>query len=424
MWNRPRSRRWTYWAPAAVGIATLLVVAGGETAGVSAKSSSGSVTLGVLQPFTGAYAFVGEASLQGATVAAKEINANGGVLGKKVTLDHADTLGDPADAVPAAHSLLSVDGAQAVIGPGGLEISAVQPILTKAKIPFMFEGGDTNIDTNTDPYLWRDTASDAQEGVGIALYALHKHYKTAVMMMTSITSAQDFVPVIEKTYKAGGGKVLDNVELTPSQSSYQSQIQQIINLHPQVIFTQMDPVTAGTVFAEFQQLDGLAIPFIGTDTTIGSNFISAVTAAVSKKALVSCQGATADTPSTGVFTKWFQKLYGKKAQPDANAVNSYDGAIVLALAIDKAGTTSGPKVIKAIPEVANPPGTLVYSYAQGLKDIKAGKKIKYEGASGPFTYNKYHNVFGPFEIDRATSSGSYQTIYTVPASAIQKASGS
>lgn len=424
MWNRPRGGRWTHWGPAVVGIATVLVVAGCSAAPASTKKSSRSVTLGVLQPFTGAYAFVGEASLQGATVAVSEINANGGILGKKVNLAHADTLGDPADAVPAAHALLSVDGAKAVIGPGGLEISSVQPILTKAKIPFMFEGGDTNIDTNTDPYLWRDTASDAQEGVAIALYALHQHYKTAAFMMTSITSAQDFVPVIEKAYKAGGGKVLANVELTPSQTSYQSQVQQIISLHPQVIFTQMDPVTAGTVFAEYQQLNGLAIPFIGTDTTIGSNFISAVTAAVSRKALVSCQGATANTPSTGVFMKWFRKLYGKKAQPDANAVNSYDGAIVLALAMDKAGSTSGPKVIKAIPKLTNPPGTLVYSYAQGLKDIKAGKKVKYEGASGPFTYNKYHNVFGPFEIERATASGGYQTVYTVPAAAIQKASGS
>lgn len=424
MWKQSRNRSRRRWlASATVTAVAVLAAVGGAAMAVSAKSNGKPVIFGVDQPFTGAYAFVGEASLQGASVAVAEINANGGVLGRKVVLDHVDTLGDPADAVPATHSLLSVDGAQAVIGPGGLEVTSVEPILTKAKIPFMFEGGDTSINDNTDPYLWRDTAADSQEGVGMALYALHKHYKTAVMMMTSITSAQDFVPVIEAAYKHGGGKVLDNVELTPSQSSYQSQIQQIISLHPQVIFTQMDPVTAGTVFTEFQGLDGLAIPFIGTDTTVGSDFISAVTAAASKKALVSCQGATASTPATAVFTHWFKKVYGKKIQPDANAVNSYDGAIVLALAMDKAGTTNGTKVAKAIPEVANPPGSLVYSYAEGLKDINASKKVKYEGASGPFTYNKYHNVFGPFEIVRATSSGGYQTVYTVAASAIQKASG-
>ena len=402
---------------AALAALAMLVTACGGTAAVTTGSST--IAFGVDHPFTGAYAFVGEACLQGAQVATQEINAAGGVLGHKLVMDHADTLGDPADAVPATNQLVAVDNVKVVIGTGGLEVTAVQPLLDKDKIPFMFEGGDTLLDHTHDPFLWRDSPSDAQEGIAMALYALQKGYKSAVMMMTSITSAQDFVPVIESAFKKGGGKILGNETLTPSQSSYESQIQQVIKLHPQVIFTQMDPVTGGTVFTEFQQLNSLGIPFIGTDTTAGSDFVSAVTAQEANKALTSAEGASASTQATPVWLKWFHK--SKQGQPLASAVYAYDATIVAALAMDKAGTTNGPKVAKQIPQVADPPGIPVYSYAQGLKDIKAGKKINYEGASGSFDYNQYHNVFGPFAIVKSNLAGSFKQIAVISGAAIEKA---
>ena len=139
-------------------------------------------------------------------MAASEINANGGILGHKLTIVHADTLGDPVDAVPAAEHMIASSHPSAIIGPGGLEIGSIQRILDANKIPFEFEGGDTAFDNTTDPMLWRDSPSDLQEGVAMALYALHHGYKRAAFMMSSITTAQDFIPYIEGAYKAGGGR--------------------------------------------------------------------------------------------------------------------------------------------------------------------------------------------------------------------------
>ena len=95
--------------------------------------------------------------------------------------------------------------------------------------------------------------------------------------------------------------------------------------------------------------------------------------------------------------------------PQAGSQNTYDGMIIWALAADLAKShLRGPVVNADIPKVTSPGGTLVYSYAQGLKDIKAGKRITYIGASGPFDFNKYHNVFGPFDAVVATPSGELQ----------------
>jgi branched-chain amino acid transport system substrate-binding protein len=88
-------------------LALLAACSSASSGSAGSPGLSGSITFGVLHPFTGAYASVGEASLQGVTVAASEINANGGILGHKLEIVHADTLGDPVDAVPAAEHMIA-----------------------------------------------------------------------------------------------------------------------------------------------------------------------------------------------------------------------------------------------------------------------------------------------------------------------------
>jgi hypothetical protein len=116
--------------------------------------------------------------------------------------------------------------------------------------------------------------------------------------------------------------------------------------------------------------------------------------------------------------KYFNQDY-KGQQPLASATYSYDATIALALAIDKAGTTNGPTYAKDIPLVTSPPGTVVYSYAQGLSDLKAGKKINYDGASGNMDYNTYHNVFGPYELVRSDLTGNEQVVGTISAAQLE-----
>ncbi|HZS93421.1 MAG TPA: ABC transporter substrate-binding protein [Chloroflexota bacterium] len=390
-------------------------------AGVSAKSKfNGTITFGVLHPFTGAYASVGEASLQGVTTAAAEINANGGVLGKKLLVAHADTLADPVDAVPAARHLIATSSPAAIIGPGGLEITAVQSILDQAKIPFEFEGGDTAYDHTTDPMLWRDSPSDEQEGVAMALFAMHKGFKKAAFMMSSITSAQDFIPYIEGAYKKLGGQIVANEVMTPGLSSYRSEVLKVVQAHPQVIFTQVEPPTAAVMTRDLKEIDNLKIPFIATDTSTAPEWISAVTPAVAHADIWHAEGATLNTGATPTFMKFLHKAH-KGAQPLASANYAYDGAIVLALAIEKAGTTNGPTFAKDIPKVASPPGKQVTNYGAGVKWIKKRKDINYQGASGSMDYNKYHNVFGPFEIVKSDSHGNLKQVTIIGAKAIEKA---
>ncbi len=385
-------------------MAALLVAACGSTNTTSSgggggnikTDSAGHVSYGVLSCFTGPLAVLGQAMLQGSQVAQKVINDAGGVLGKPLDLSHADTQCDEADAVPAVHQLLASNNASGIIGPETQEIAAVSPIISAARILTEFQGGSTAFDKNANQYLWRDSPSDSQLGVAMALYAQKKGYKSAALLFSSDIAQQTIPKPIRATWEKFGNTIVSDVTVAPGQTSYRTQVQNIINAHPDVIFTQLDPQTAAVMFQNFKELNNLAIPIVGTDVTSGDDYLKAITYPIAHDHLISVFGTNATGAAADNFAKAFAAQNGPTAQPIAGANYAYDAVISLALAMDKAGTTDGPAVIASMKQVTDPPGTPCDAYADCLKGIKGGSKIKMDGSSGDLIFNQYNNVFGPY----------------------------
>jgi ABC-type branched-subunit amino acid transport system substrate-binding protein len=404
-----------------VAAAVALGVFGGSASGSPAHSASAGAAgnYGVLSCFTGRLASLGQAMLQGSQVAQKAIDAAGGVLGKHVKLTEEDTQCDLADAVPATQKLLSV-GVSGVIGPETQEIAAVEPILKNSKIVDEFQGGDTSRDHQTDPFLFRDSPSDSQLGVAMALYAHQKGYKRAVLLFYTDIAAQTLIAPVLKTFKKLGGTVLATINVAPGQTSYVPEVQKAIGYKPDVIFTQTDAPTAAVLYRDFKQADNLAIPFVGTDVTGASEYLKAVTYPVANAHLVSIYGTSVSGKAADEFNKQFAATF-KGQQPLANANYAYDAVISLALAQDYAKTSDGAKVAAAMKKVTNPPGTACFTYATCKALITAGKKINYEGASGSLDYNQYNNVFGPYGAFRVDLKGNEHQVALLSAPALAKA---
>jgi ABC-type branched-subunit amino acid transport system substrate-binding protein len=400
-----------------VAAATLLGAC--ASSGNSGSGASGPVTYGVLSCFTGRLASLGQAMLQGSKVAQSEINSAGGVLGQKLQLVTGDTSCDVADGVTATNQMLTkhISG---VIGPETQEINGVEPILDSNHIVDEFQGGDTARDHQTDPYFFRDSPSDSQLGVAMALYAHNKGYTKAVMLFYSDPAAQTFLKPVHDTFTKLGGTIVQTIIVTPDQTSYLSQVRQAIAANPQVIFTQEDPPTAAVLFREFNQVGGGNIPWIGTDVTSGSDFISAIGTPTAHKVLTSVFGTSVTGAANDAFISLFNTLYpGQKAAgPLANANYAYDSVISLALADDYAKTTDGKTVAKDMTKVTNPPGTACYTYKSCLSLINAGKKINYQGASGDLDYNQYNNTFGPYGAFQVGTSGTEQQVVVMSATAL------
>jgi ABC-type branched-subunit amino acid transport system substrate-binding protein len=403
--------------------ATLLLTAcGSSTSTTAGKQPTGPVTMGVLSCFTGTLASLGNAMLQGSQMAQKAINDAGGILGQTLQLRHADTQCDLADSVPAVRQLLSNSNVVGIIGPETQEINAVAPIVSAAKIPTQFQGGSTVFDHNTNAYLWRDSPSDSQLGVAMALYAYQKGYRKAGLLFYSDIAAQTFADPITATWaKLGGTIAIRITDLAPDQTQYRTQVQKVIDAKPDVIFTQTDAATAGVLFKNFNELNNLAIPFVGTDVTGGDDYLKAITYPVAHDHLISIYGTSVSGAATDEFNKIFAAMFPGPDQPQANANYAYDSVISQALAIVKANSITGSDINNAMTAVTSPPGTACYTYKTCLDLLKAGTKINYEGASGPLDYNTYHNVFGPYGAWQQTLAGQQQIVQTMTAAQLAHA---
>lgn len=406
----------------AVSTAATLILASG-TAARSAGTEAGGppIHVAVVTSLTGTYSEIGTAMLQGAKAGAREVNDAGGILGRKLVLDPADTVGDPADAVPAFNKVVATGHPAGIIGPTTLEIFALRPLINRHHLVDMFNGGSTLFDHNTDKWIWRINASDSQLGVAMALFGYKKGFRRAAVMFSTEQSAQTLKPVVAHTFKKLGGKIVADVNVTPNQTSYRSEVLKVVNAHPQVIFTQMEPTTASVALSNFREINNLSVPFIGTDVTAGSDWVKAVTPAIAHKVVWSVQGSSAPGGG-GTWFRRYNRLVNHRA-PLAGANYAYDGVIDLALAIDKARSTNSGKIIAQFFKVSNPPGLTVTNYRAALRALKRGKKINYDGASGPMDFNKYHNVSGPWDVVRSDRKGNLQTVVTLSAKEVGKISG-
>ena len=399
--------------------AAALVVAGCGSASSGASSGpdtgKGPLVFAAFNPFSGPDASFGPEEMAGCIPAAAAIQAAGGILNhKQVSCKAADTRGDPADAVPAAQSLLATtSGLMGILGPSSDEAGATAPLFNRAHIPMFLDSGQKLFDTSTLPYLYRVTAPDDAVGYAMALFAHKKGYTRAVGVFGNDISSQGTAPTVKAGFQKLGGSIL--MQTVPlDQSSYRTEIQQLVSFKPQVIFTEADPQTSGTYLAELRQLYHL-IPIIGTNGTNQPPWFKAVGGAIGAANLARYYaGAQPFAPVTGPgYAEWRKELAAVSKQvpqpvsqwtSDSYSMAYFDSINLMALAAVEAKSANPAVFNPYIVRVATPsPGAVVVrSFAQGKQALAAGKKIQYVGAIGTITFDQYHNSPGQFEIVNST----------------------
>lgn len=380
------------------------------TGGIVASAAPSTVVIGNFNPFSGADASFGPEMVAGCQPAVRLINADGGVLGHHFSCVEFDTRGDPADAVPAANKMVATNSTlEGILGPSADEALATVPILEQAQVPMFADTGQAFFDKSSYKYFWRITPADDVKGYALALWAHQKGYTRAAAIFGNDAGSQSDVPSLAKAWSKLGGKMVDNVKLALDQTSYRTEIEQMLASKPQVIFTEIDPQTAGTFLSELQQLHGSLIPIIGTEVTLQAPWLKAVTGAVGATAMAKdFTGMQPYAPTTGAsWTTYNTALLASKSQipqpaqwsSDPYSMTYYDGVTVMALAMLSAHTINHATYNNSIMAVTEPGKgkTLVHSFAQGKAALAKGEKIQFIGAGGVIAFNQWHNSSGAFE---------------------------
>jgi neutral amino acid transport system substrate-binding protein len=388
---------------------TLAACGGGSTPATSA--SIGPVTVGEIDPLSGPLAGIGKDLLQGQESAVSDINANGGILGTKISQYSVDDAGDSVDAVPAMRQLLT-HSPSFIVGPSSPTFLAVQPLVDQAKIVDFGNLPSAQFDTLSDKWVFRTLASDTVQGAAMAYYAIKQGWTHCSLLFENTADSQAVVAPIVNTYTKHGGVIDDNEQLVPGAASYRTELEKAFAAHPQCVFVQTDPTTTGTVWSDARELGLLNVPFVGTDVYDDPNVAKAAGLADFSRLATAIVGSTPTGTGWDHFVSVYQSLYG--STPNNYAAVNYDAVIVGALAIDAAKSNDPNVFVNDITSVSSSQGTKCYTYKDCSALLKAGKQISFQGASGPMDFDAHHSRYTGFDIVKSDASGNnFNTVFTV-----------
>jgi neutral amino acid transport system substrate-binding protein len=372
----------------------------------------GDVKIGVLQSLTGDMGTYGGPMTDAMKLAAKQINNNGGILGKQLMLLVEDDQSNNVAAVDAVNKLVKVDGVPVIVGAtgSGPSMSVIDITTNSGVLQISSSTTGTEFSTYKDNDLYfRTASSDALQGAAMAKLAKGLGYKTASTFVINNPYGVGFEDVFEKAFEGDGGRVLERVKYDPSQTVFDSEVQRIADSNPDFVLLVSYPETGSLILKTAYEKRALK-----TKTWLLSEGLKAETLAdqigkdsSGKYIAAGLQGLAPD-PSAGgaaydAFSKLYTAEYGK--EPGIYCSNSYDALAVVALAMEQAKNATGKAIADNIRSVANAPGIEVSDLVQAMKLVREGKDINYQGASGEITFDDNGDVSGTYSIWTVAENG-------------------
>jgi len=426
---------------AAAGLAACSSSSSSSSSPSSGTSSSSGATLVVadLAPFSGPDAALGPTYLVSCDGATAAINNAGGVLGHKLSCKGVDTRGDPADAVPATRQMFATTANLAlVIGCTSDEAASVVPIMNANKMVSFCMTGESEFDSVHFPYFFRLVPPDLEESYAMVAIARQLGYKKIALAFGNDIGSQTFIaPAISSISKAGLTLVA-NETLNLQASTFRTEADKIVSAHPDVIFTEALGATDATFLSEVKQLNGgKMIPVIGTSADISPDWYKSVAAAIGASTLAtSFHADNLVTETSGpAYTPFYSAIMSEQGKVGSTgdfstyltapgAVHLYDGINLAALAMVEAKSTVPSVYAPYILTIGDgmPGAEVVYSFAQGVAALKAGKAIRYEGPGGPTSFDSFHDSTGIFQIDAYSATGAVNVTGSISAAQLRAVS--
>ena len=407
------------------------------SSGSSSAASGATLTVADVAPFSGVDAALGPTYLATCYGATSAINADGGVLGHKLTCKSVDTRGEPADAVPAVNQMFaSTPNLALVIGCTSDEAASVVPVINARKMAMFCMTGQSEFDSVHFPYFYRLVPPDLEESYAMVVIAQQLHYNKVALAFGNDIGSQTFVQPAVASLKKAGMIVTTNQTLDLKATTFRTEAEAIIRSHPQAVMTEALGTADATLFAEIKQLNGgKSIPIIATSAAISPPFFKSAAAAVGASTFASSFHADnlvveSAGPAYGPFKAALLSQQGKVPGTSGNfttylsapgGVHLYDGINLAALAMLMSKSTSpsvyGPDIIKIGNGV--PGATLCYSFVQCAAALKSGKSIRYEGPGGPTNFDGFHDSTGIFQIDTYSPSGQVNVVGNITAAQLR-----
>ena len=331
----------------------LLVLPGCNKPGGSGDSE---IRVGEFASLTGKEATFGQMSHHGTELAIEEINAGGGVLGKKIKLIYEDDQSKQGEPATVVKKLISRDGVVAVLGEVASSRSMeAAPICQQNKVP-LISPASTNVKlTEMGNYIFRVCFTDAFQGKLLANFAKRSLKASNVAILTDTKS--DYSVGLSRDFRtpflASNGKVVAEQVYNGGDKDFKGQLTAIKAANPEAILVTGYYTEVALMAKQARQL-GITVPLFGGDGWESSKLIEIGGAEIEGTFFSTHFSPEEGSASVQGFVTKFKAKYHEA--PDAMAALGYDSAMVLADAIKRAGGTEGSKLAEAISATKEFPG--------------------------------------------------------------------
>ncbi|MFI5316540.1 MAG: ABC transporter substrate-binding protein [Myxococcota bacterium] len=311
-------------------------------------SDGDAIVVGHVASMTGDTATFGRSADQGMRMAIEELNAAGGVLGKKLQLVTEDDRSVTEEARTAAQKLLQRDHVVALLGEVASSRSlAAAPEAQRAKVPMISPGSTNPKVTEVGDYVFRACFIDPFQGAVMARFAMQElHAKRLAILFDfkqdySVGLAQFFRDTVLKS----GGEIVADERYTSGDIEFRAQLTTIRAANPDAVFVPGYYTELGLIAKQAREL-GVNVPLLGGDGWDSEKTLEIGGDAVNGYFFSTHYAADSDNPRVREFVARFTAKYG--STPDAMAALGYDTAGILADSLKRAGATDGAKLRDAI----------------------------------------------------------------------------
>lgn len=382
----------------------------GETVGAD-PSDTNVIKFGLLTGLTGDYSAFSDAVVGGSEIAIAEINAAGGPLGRDVSLVIQDNKSTPEGAVAGFEKLVNVDK---VVAIGGIESDGGVAVLDRApevEVPVICSFCGTSVlDERGGNFIYRITASDNDGAAAVAQFARDAGLKR-VSLLRQEGEAGMPAQIFSKVWQENlGNEIVSDVQIDPGKSSYQVELQQAFNGDPEAVFASIGHEAANSIFPEWERRGYGGKFLVSPDLLTPETTFPFLEDGVATGAIAAFDR---DTPAFENFSKQLQEKQGHPPSEGLGEPLNYDTFILLALAVEAAGSTDGAAIDEAIREITGPPGETCYLYEECMKLLKDGKQIDYHGASNSLDLNETGNLSSPPIAEMHLEDGEWVPVKTV-----------
>lgn len=221
------------------GVVIVLIIALGAIALWSAKSViNKEVKIGAVYTLTGIISEIGKAMQEGSEIAKDDINENGGINGKKLTIIYEDDPDyNPTKAVSAAQKLIQIDHVSAVMDMAYTGLAAMRPLAEKEKVPVVDVLDASNQISTFGDWVFGSGIYDDGVGAQVAQFASQElHTKRAALLVGKDEYLQAVAGGFSKQFTQDGGMITASEEFTVGATDFRTQLLKIKNSGAETIF--------------------------------------------------------------------------------------------------------------------------------------------------------------------------------------------